>query len=101
MVTDRYRIVNSRLPELEVELARDPDQRTNVRPAPPPDLLAPLIDEVALPVSVERLQAAVAQHARTHDTLMKLRQIKLQYSPSYIEPLTALRWVENGGHGGG
>ena len=64
----------------------------------PPDLLEPLIEEVALPVEPERLQAAVAQHARAHDKLMRLRQIRLEYIPTYIEPLTALRWIENGGH---
>lgn len=79
-------------------MARDPDSRTKAPATPPADLLAPLIDEVALPVGTERLQAAVDAHARAHDNLMKLRQVKLQYSPSYIEPLTALRWIENGGH---
>jgi hypothetical protein len=68
-----------------------------VNPELPRDLLAPLIDEVALPGCAARLQDAVAQHARSHDILMRLREFRLEYSPTYIEPLAALRWIESGG----
>jgi hypothetical protein len=97
MVTDPYRIVNSRLLARRLPVPPNSDPETRPAAETPVDLLAPLVPEVVLPVSIERLQAAVAQHARAHDTLMRLREIQFQYTPSYIEPLTALRWIEREG----
>lgn len=64
----------------------------------PKDFLDVLAAEIAIPVSPERLAAALSSHAKTHAALMRVRAIPLQYSPTYVEPLTALRWIERGGH---
>jgi hypothetical protein len=64
----------------------------------PNDYVQALAAEIAIPVEPDRLQAALSAHARTHDALMRVRSIPLQYSPTYVEPLTALRWIERGGH---
>lgn len=62
-----------------------------------PETVEPLLNEIALPVGPARLAKALELHARSHDILMRVRSIPLQYSPTYVEPLTALRWIENGG----
>jgi hypothetical protein len=64
----------------------------------PSDLVDTLLSEIALPIDESRLREALSAHARTHDALMRVRSIPLQYSPTYVEPMTALRWIENGGH---
>jgi hypothetical protein len=63
----------------------------------PPELLEPLLSQIALPVENDRLLEALQLHARTHDALMLVRAIRFPYTPTYVEPLTALRWIENGG----
>lgn len=64
----------------------------------PKDYVEMLAAEIAIPVTPERFAAALSTHARTHAALMRVRSIPLQYSPTYVEPLTALRWIERGGH---
>ena len=67
-------------------------------PSLPVELVQALAAEIALPVPAERLDAALKQHAGTYADLMRVRSIPLEYSPNYVEPLTALRWIERGGH---
>ena len=64
----------------------------------PRELIEPLLTEISLSGGRQRLIEALTQHARTHDLLMRIRSVTLQYSPTYVEPLTALRWIESGGH---
>jgi len=59
--------------------------------------LETFVNEIALPVGPGRLARALSLHAKSHDVLMRVRSIPLQYTPTYVEPLTALRWIENGG----
>jgi hypothetical protein len=59
--------------------------------------LETFVNEIALPVGPGRLATALSLHAKSHDILMRVRSIPLQYTPTYVEPLTALRWIENGG----
>jgi hypothetical protein len=59
--------------------------------------LETFVNEIALPVGAGRLAKALELHARSHEVLMRVRSIPLQYTPTYVEPLTALRWIENGG----
>ena len=55
------------------------------------------VNEIALPVGPGRVAKALELHTKSHDVLMRVRSIPLQYTPTYVEPLTALRWIENGG----
>ena len=64
----------------------------------PVKLLETIFAEFALPVRSEVLRDALAARARSHDRIMRLRSVPLAYTPIYVEPLTALRWIENGGH---
>ena len=64
----------------------------------PSDFAQALRAEIDIPVPKDRLDEALSAHARTHEALMRVRSIPLQYSPTYVEPLTALRWIERGGH---
>jgi len=73
------------------------DSRTKLRSIPP-ELIEPLLAEISLPVGPDQLRKALEIHARQHEVLLRVRAIPLQYSPTYVEPLTALRWIENGGH---
>ncbi len=50
-----------------------------------------------LRVSDERLQAAVEMHAKFQHELDRLRATRLEFLPTYVEPATALRWIEKGG----
>lgn len=63
----------------------------------PDDYVKALAAQIAIPVSADALRAALSSHARMQDALMRVRSIPLQYSPTYVEPLTALRWIERGG----
>jgi hypothetical protein len=71
---------------------------TEVVGAIPGELIEPLLSEISIPVGPGQLRRALEIHARQHDVLLRVRSIPLQYSPTYVEPLTALRWIENGGH---
>lgn len=64
----------------------------------PDEFVEILAAEIAIPVPPERLRAALTQHAGTYEDLMRVRSIRLEYSPDYVEPLTALRWIERGGN---
>jgi hypothetical protein len=45
----------------------------------------------------ERLEAARAMHVKFRHELDTLRNVRLEFLPPYIEPQTAVRWIENGG----
>jgi hypothetical protein len=63
----------------------------------PANELETFVNEIALPVGPARLAKALELHTKSHDVLMRVRAVPLQYTPTYVEPLTALRWIENGG----
>jgi hypothetical protein len=44
-----------------------------------------------------QLEAARTMHAKFRGELDRLRAVRLDYLPPYIEPATALQWIENGG----
>ena len=48
-------------------------------------------------IPVERLRLALEMHVKFRSELDRLRDVPLQYVPDYVEPATALRWIENGG----
>ena len=51
-----------------------------------------------LDIEPERLRAALAMHVKFRYELDQLRAVRLEFLPPYIEPATAVRWIENGGH---
>ena len=50
-----------------------------------------------LDIEPERLVAALEMHVKFRDELDRLRAVPLEFLPPYIEPATAVRWIENGG----
>lgn len=65
---------------------------------PTADVFAALAADRGLEFSAERLEAARAMHVRFRHELELLRSTRLEFLPPYIEPQTAVRWIENGGH---
>lgn len=61
-------------------------------------VFAALAADRGLELSPERLEAARAMHVRFRQELQLLRSTRLEFLPPYIEPETAVRWIENGGH---
>lgn len=65
---------------------------------PTAEVFAALAADRGLALSSERLEAARAMHVRFRRELELLRSTRLEFLPPYIEPETAVRWIENGGH---
>lgn len=61
------------------------------------DLLAAWAEDRGLVLSEEQLEAAVEMHVRFRPELDRLRSVSLDYLPPFIEPATALAWIERGG----
>jgi hypothetical protein len=66
-------------------------------PRPTLELLAALADDRGLSFADAELRAAHAMHVRYRAELDRLRSVRLQYLPPYVEPATALAWIERGG----
>lgn len=64
---------------------------------PTEEVFAALAADRGLLLDPERLEAARAMHVRFRRELEQLRSVRLEFLPPYIEPETALRWIENGG----
>jgi hypothetical protein len=64
---------------------------------PTEELFALMAADRGLDISEERLRAALAMHAKFRNELDVLRSVRLEFLPPYIEPETAVRWIENGG----
>lgn len=71
------------------------DERTKAQPTI--DTLRAIAADRGLAISDERLEPAVAMHAKFRPELERLRAVRLDFVPSYIEPATALQWIQNGG----
>ena len=50
-----------------------------------------------LDIERQRLLAALEMHVKFRHELDRLRSVRLEFLPPYIEPATAVRWIENGG----
>ena len=61
-------------------------------------VFAALASDRGLDVTPERLETARQMHVRFRGELETLRSVHLEFLPPYIEPETAVRWIENGGH---
>lgn len=64
---------------------------------PSEEVFAAIAADRDLRLDPERLEAARAMHVRFRHELELLRSVRLEFLPPYIEPDTALRWIENGG----
>ena len=60
-------------------------------------IFAALAADRGIVLSPERLEAARAMHVRFRGELQLLRGVRLEFLPPYIEPETAVKWIENGG----
>lgn len=61
------------------------------------ELLGALARERNLALGPAQLTEAAEIHAQLADAMATLRDLELEFLPPYIEPATALRWIENGG----
>ena len=64
---------------------------------PTRELLAAIADDRELVLSAAELEAAREMHIRFRVELERLRNVPLPYLPPYIEPATAIAWIERGG----
>jgi hypothetical protein len=64
---------------------------------PTPETIAVLSVNQGLSLSLERIAAAAAHHADARPALHRLRAVPLSFLEPVVEPITALRWIENGG----
>jgi MFS transporter, DHA1 family, multidrug resistance protein len=68
-----------------------------IRTQPTTELFRAIAADRGLELPADRLAAAVDMHAKFRPELDRLRAVRLDYVPSYIEPATALQWIQNGG----
>jgi hypothetical protein len=61
------------------------------------EIFEALAADRGLTISRERTEAALEMHAKFRHELDLLRSVELSPLPPYIQPETALRWIENGG----
>jgi hypothetical protein len=64
---------------------------------PSEDVLAAIAHDRDLRLTPEMLRAASEFLARYRHELEQLRAVDLSFLPPYIQPATALTWIENGG----
>lgn len=64
---------------------------------PTAEIFEAIAADRGLQIERERLLAALEMHAKFRHELDRLRAVKLEFLPPYIEPATALQWIENGG----
>jgi hypothetical protein len=61
------------------------------------ETLTTIARDRGLELSPERIRIARDFLARFRHELDQIRQVDLNFLPPYIEPQTAVRWIENGG----
>ena len=64
---------------------------------PTEEVFAALAADRGLELSAERMATARAMHVKFRHELEQLRSVRLEFLPPYIEPETAVKWIENGG----
>ena len=65
---------------------------------PTVEILQAMAADRGLQIPVDRIQLALEMHAKFRPELDRLRKVRLGYVPTYIEPATALQWIQSGGH---
>jgi hypothetical protein len=68
-----------------------------VKTEPTMEILEAIAADRGLDLDRERIEAALEMHAKFRHELDLLRSVDLSPLPPYIQPETALRWIENGG----
>jgi hypothetical protein len=68
-----------------------------VHTEPTEAILSAIATDRGLTLTRDQLLAALEMHARFRGELDHLRAVQFEYLPPYIEPATALQWIENGG----
>jgi hypothetical protein len=61
------------------------------------EIFEALAADRGLAISRERIEAALEMHEKFRHELDLLRSVELSPLPPYIQPETALRWIERGG----
>ena len=61
------------------------------------EIFEALAADRGLTISRERIEAALEMHEKFRHELDLLRSVELSPLPPYIQPETALRWIESGG----
>lgn len=61
------------------------------------DLVTAIDADRGLGLSDEQLADATSFLSRFRHELETLRSVQLEFLPPYVEPQTAVRWIENGG----
>ena len=64
---------------------------------PSEDLLTAIVLDRHLSLSPDRLRLARSFLGRFRPEVEQMRSVELAFLPPYIEPQTAMRWIENGG----
>jgi len=64
---------------------------------PTTEMFEAIAADRGLQLDRERIEAALEMHSKFRHELDTLRSVDLSPLPPYIQPETALRWIENGG----
>jgi hypothetical protein len=67
------------------------------RTQPTIEMFRAIAADRGLELPPDQLEAALDMHAKFRSELDRLRAVRLDYVPDYIEPATALQWIQNGG----
>lgn len=61
------------------------------------DLLIAMLEERGVSLPPERIASAATTYEKLRHEFEKLRSVELRFLPPYIEPATAVQWIENDG----
>jgi hypothetical protein len=61
------------------------------------DLLEAMLEDRGISLPSERVAAAAATREKLRHEFDRLRSVELAFLPPYLEPATALRWIERYG----
>lgn len=59
------------------------------------DYLRRVLADRGVSLPEDNLAAAAATHDKLHHEFEKLNAVELRFLPPYIEPATAVRWIES------
>jgi hypothetical protein len=59
------------------------------------DYLRRVLLDRGITLPEENLASAAATHDKLHHEFEKLNSVELRFLPPYIEPATAVRWIES------
>src|SRR5204863_3803214 len=94
----RGRLVPARGAGVDVHaIGRTPMKPQPLSTQPTADIFRAIAADRGLELDPERLAAALEMHAKFRPELDRLRSVRLDYLPIYIEPATAIQWIQNGG----